>query len=283
MFPTSIHQRFFFFNLFCPIIILLILTLYAVPAFSQVRYVSDFLIVNLKDNIERPFSVVGKVKSNDKVKIIEENGRFAKVVTEDGKEGWIAKQYLKNSLPKTAIIAQQEKQLEELKEKLSSFQLQPANDTMSNGHDLELIKEKNQHLETVNESLRDQLKNLQTTDPDLDLIKLKKENIALKTKLEAQQKSLTESRLVEKEFQHLKVQYTNLLHTDEDTGNDQKDDDKLIDVVEKQKTVIMELQIENENLKTSSLIYWFLAGAIVFLSGVILGKIGTRRKNRFSY
>ncbi len=71
-----------------------LLFLFLSPSFSQaeVRYVSDYLVVNIRDNVEKPFNTVGAVQSDEQVEVLERNGKYLKIRTLDGKEGWIKEQ-----------------------------------------------------------------------------------------------------------------------------------------------------------------------------------------------
>ena len=101
-------------------IIFLLLFLLVTPATKgfttekayDTRYVSDFLIINLRDNMESPYSVVGRIKTGEALKVLGEKENYYKVETAEKKIGWVSKQFTTTATPKSIII-------KELREKVT--------------------------------------------------------------------------------------------------------------------------------------------------------------------
>ncbi|WP_041277965.1 TIGR04211 family SH3 domain-containing protein [Desulfotalea psychrophila] len=83
---------------------------------QSLRYVSDFLVINLKNRIERPYTVVDHIKSNAPLTVLGERGKYIHVRTADDKVGWVAKQYTTTKLPKSLIIKNLEEEISQLKQ-----------------------------------------------------------------------------------------------------------------------------------------------------------------------
>lgn len=265
---------------------------------TEIKYVSDFLIVNIKDSIEAPFTVVTTVKSDQKLEVLETKGKYLKIRTEDNKEGWISNRYLKSSVPKNVTIAKQKIEIEQLSEKITQYENQGTalpDASTKNKDEIKLLKFKLAELSKVHQSLQKDYQSILDNPPKDDelLAKTVKELRAKLVFLEDENKKLQlnsqqqpvepSSNLADKELQELKLQYTNLLQSSENIGLITEERDALLLNTEKSEQIIQTLQVENKDLLNKQRIYWFLAGAVVFTFGVLFGKIGSKKKNRFSY
>lgn len=265
---------------------------------NEIRYVSDFLIVNIKDSVESPYNIVGTVQSDDKVEVLEKKGRYLKVRTESDVEGWISNQYLKSSVPRKLIIANQKLEISKLSEKLKQYEGQVSALPISSDEkkeEIKLLKFKLAELSKVHQSLQNDYQSLMDNPPKGNelqtnivtelrnkLVLLEEEN--RKFKLNSDQHSQSESSdLADKELQKLKLQYTNLLQNSENVGSLTEERDSLLIDNEKFEKLILTLQTKNKALLNKQRLYWFLAGAVVFIFGLLFGKVGSRKKNRFSY
>ncbi len=128
---------------------------------SKTRYVSDYLKINLKNRLEKPYEVVATVQTDDAVQLLEESENYWKIATPDGKEGWIAKHYLKNEPPKATIIKQLRQENAELKEQLQALLANPGAKGGENTAGKELV-EKLANAEKIIASLQQQLSEAQT-------------------------------------------------------------------------------------------------------------------------
>lgn len=283
-----------------PCSLLFLLFFLSTPAYSEIKYVSDFLLVNIRDNIEKPYTVVGTVKTDDQLEVLEEKDRYVKVKTSAGKIGWINKQYLKTSLPKKIVIKNQEHKIEQLEKEIASLNdLIPNTDSASPLQDKNKeLQEKIQQLSAHNKTLTENINSLteenntlkttlDATEADQDVInqlQIAQNRVQqLESKLADLKSKTTNTTLVDQELQKLKVQYTNLLQVSENAAITAQERDNLLAQKKEKDFLIAQQQATIEQLSDNKLIYWFLAGALVFLTGLLFGKIGQRRRSKLMY
>ena len=72
--------------------------------FADTRYVSDRLIISVRDAQNPDAAVLGYIETATPVDILEEKEDFLKIRTEDGLEGWVRAQYIVSEKPKVLII-----------------------------------------------------------------------------------------------------------------------------------------------------------------------------------
>jgi SH3 domain protein len=107
------------------------------------RYVSDRLIITLRDVAGKDGVVLRTLSTDTPVEVLEESGRYVRVRTEEGEEGWAAGQYLSSEVPKPIIIAGLRKEIDRLKARIKEFE------TGSNPLLDQLEAAKQRHLEEV--------------------------------------------------------------------------------------------------------------------------------------
>ena len=249
---------------------------------DEIRYVSDVLIINLKTSVEAPFKVVTTLYSNDRLELLEIDGRFSKVRTEEGQEGWIASQYLTNKTPKTVIIEELRSQLEAVsaaeKDTFSSPEMIRELESLKQLN--EDLLESNSTLVTENESLSELISSLQKQVDTLSATDLQ-ENIPAKTQ-ELISQLQAENKLLLKQVEELSIKNLGLQSSVVGITSD-----KNIDELKKKFTALLQensgLKSKIKNLEIERMIYWFIAGAIVFLAGMISGKIFGKKTRKLGY
>ena len=82
------------------LLLLLPLTLPAGIVCAETQYVSDQLIITLREGKGNEYKIIKTLKAGTPLEIIEENERYLKVRTESGSEGWVLKQYVTEETPK---------------------------------------------------------------------------------------------------------------------------------------------------------------------------------------
>lgn len=94
----------------------------AFPALAQTRYISDDLYVFMHSGPSNQFRIVGSVNAGTKINQVEFNqeNKYAKIVLENGREGWVEAKYLNRSPGLVAQLEQVKSQLEKAKLRLSS-------------------------------------------------------------------------------------------------------------------------------------------------------------------
>lgn len=246
---------------------------------AEIRYVSDYLTINLKDNLEKPYRVVAKVKSNDPLTILEENETYAKVETEDKQVGWIAKQYLTTSLPKNLVIEQLRKEIADLKLQGVSAAMPQSAETTNSSMDKNLLSERDR--------LQTELKAAITRITELQNLLAKAEGQSTPEKITANDADINQlvmkKQQLESEIQALQVQFESLSDGSIDVQSIIKEkEDLLVQLEEKDKTIAT-LTAQNHELAQKTMIYWFCAGALVFIVGMLSGKLISRKKTKYSY
>lgn len=236
---------------------------------AETKYVSDVLVINIRSSIKAPYNVVGSVYSDAPLKILRTEDKYYFVETEDGKQGWISQQYVKDTLPKSLLLEQLRSEKEELQETLNSTV-----------NELDSLKEKFAAIPSSGEAeqLIDERNTLRNQVTEL-------------TEQVAQLMSTPDFKSAE-EYSTIKEAHENLLaqKAEQDKANKQTVDSlnatikKLQDYKGSEQAKIEQLTVENLELKKKTNVYWFLAGSAVFLFGIITGKIsGPRKKKRTLY
>jgi len=91
-------------------------------AHADRRYVSDRLIVTLREAPRKDGMALRKLGTGTPVEVLEESGRYLRVHTEEGEEGWVGKQYISSEVPKPIIIAGLRKEIDRLKARIKEFE-----------------------------------------------------------------------------------------------------------------------------------------------------------------
>ena len=198
---------------------------------GNTRYVSDYLLINLKTAPRPPFSTVTRIETGNPLEILDENSDYYKVKTINNKIGWVAKRYTTAETPKATIIKELEKKIVRLKnsDKMDFVTINSENSFLQD--ELSRSKDKISQLSNQLQSLDKLNQTLKTIDPG---------------KFEAMKK----------------------LSTDLQAQTSQQ-----------QKTIIM-LEKNNKTLQNKSKLYWFVAGALVLLIGIIIGKFLNKKQQK---
>ncbi len=222
------------------------ITGYAYPVSAETGYVSDMLLLTVREGPGNSSKVLKTLRSSDAVEIIGKQDNYYKIKTSDGIIGWVEQQYITNTVPQILINAA-------LKQKIAI--LDKKNRTLSD-HSL-LLKEKIKNME----------KDFKT--------KISEINSSL-------QKKISEKNKIKSEFDQEKDKYDSLLKNT--GGGPLKIIEK--NKVLKQKNDVLSKKIEeltknNEDCLKTGMIKWFLAGAGVLFAGWLIGH-SIRRNKRSS-
>lgn len=85
---------------------------------AQTAYVSDMLILTLRQGPGPKQPVISALKSDTPLTIIEEKNGYLKVALSSGEQGWVDKNYIVTDLPKSILIKQLKEQNAALQEKI---------------------------------------------------------------------------------------------------------------------------------------------------------------------
>ena len=206
------------------------------------RYVSDMLLITLRAGEGREYRVIKTLKTDTPVEVLEESEEYLRVRTDEGEEGWVAKQYISSEVPKSVIIGG-------LKEETSKLNTR--------------IKE----LEKDQASLLEQFE-VATQSHAVKVEELEKN--ASNRKKEASRLNI-ELAQITKKHNTLIDQSKNVV----DLISEQK---RLQAKNVNLDTRVEHLQKENSDLRNTRRLQWFLVGGGVFFIGWIAGKVSRKKK-----
>ena len=107
------------------IFLFLLLTIpvgFVVAAHADTQYVSDMLVLTIRDNPDKDANILGNLKTADPVEILEAGDRFMRIRTKEGLEGWVQKNFITADKPKAIIIKEMKNEISQLKSKLEEFE-----------------------------------------------------------------------------------------------------------------------------------------------------------------
>jgi SH3 domain protein len=212
--------------------------------FADTRYVSDRLIISVRDGQNQDAAVLGYIETGTPVDILEEKEDLLKIRTEDGIEGWVRARYIVSEKPKVLVIEDLKNEIKALNEELEN--LKNGQDSSSNN----LSKTKKMYQDKIEE--------------------LEKE-VDINQKFAAKAKS---------DFIQLNKKYTNLLNHSKNAEELISQVDELKKLNAGLNTEVKSLRKDRKNPLKSNRIQSFIAGAGVLIFGFILG--GSARKKKRS-
>ncbi len=210
--------------------------------FADTRYVSDRLIISVRDGQNQDAAVLGYIETAAPVEILEEKEDFLKIRTEDGIEGWVRAQYIVSEKPKALIIENLKNEIRALNKEFEN--LKNGQDSASNT----LSKTKKMYQEKI---------------------KALEEETNINQKFAAKAKS---------DFIQLNKKYTNLLKHSKNTEELISQVDTLKKLNAELNTEVKSLRKDRKNPLKSNRIQSFIAGAGVLLFGFILGGSAKKKK-----
>lgn len=206
---------------------------------AEQRYISDTLIVSLRDMGSPNGEIIAYLKSGDLLEVLQENEEgFLFVQTADGRQGWVQKKYTIDEKPKDVIIA-------DLKEKAASLTSQ-----------LHSAADKQDGLKASLQSLKDVVR-----DKEAKILELHSQVAAL----------TSSGQSAEEKYQALRQQ-------SQDVEEIVRERDALQARLGTAEKEVERLRVVNEELLQRDRLFWFLAGFGVFLAGWIMGKIFRRQR-----
>jgi len=219
----------------------------SMPLFADTRYVSDLLIISVREGQGKDDQVLGYLKTAAPVEVLEEKDRYLKIKTEGGMEGWVLKQYIVQEKPKVRIIEDMRKEVMDLKEKIKMA------------------------------------KNNQGASPDeLAVTKLNYEK-QIKALEETIKRSQEITSTVKNELTQSNKKYKILVNNSKTTDELLRRLEKLKKENTKLKTANGDSKKQSGNPLKSKTIQWFFAGAVVFIVGYIIGGSARRKKRSHLY
>ncbi len=212
--------------------------------FAETRYVSDRLIISVRDGQNQDAAVLGYLETATPVDILEEKEDLLRIRTENGIEGWVQAKYIVSEKPKAIIIENLKNDIMALNKEVET--LKNEQDSASNA----LLKTKNMYQEKIEELT---------------------EEVNINQKFAAKAKS---------DFIQLNKKYTTLLNYSKNSEELIGEVEKLKKLNVELNTEVKSLKKDRKNPLKSNRIQSFIAGAGVLLFGFILG--GSTRKRKRS-
>jgi len=228
------------------IIVLLMVFSFIVPVgivCAETQYVTDELIITMREGKGNEYKIIKTFKTGTPFEVIEKSGRYLKVRTESGREGWVLQQYVTRKTPKPVIIADLKKNIAQLSTKLEQYKKEA-------------------------ESLQDKLGTAKS---------------AHGKKIGDLKQNLSSSRgkadRTARELKEITAKYNALFKESKDVIKLVQERDSLISSNSRLQTRAEQLQQENDKLKRSQMIWWFVAGGGVFFVGWIVGKVSRQKRH----
>lgn len=211
-----------------------------IQALAETRYVSDILVISVRDAPTRSASILGHLRSGKAIEVIEDNGDGYLLVTADsGIQGWVQKRYTTIDLPKAQVISQLKAHISSLKKKLRD------------------------------EDDQQQKKSQLAVTRLAEIKQLRGENDDLLAKMANMQKITTEAQ----------ERYQDLQEKAKGVTEIYSERDELLGQNSDMKQKITFLEAENADLVQTGRILWFLAGFGVFFLGWLVGKMGKKQRH----
>jgi len=209
---------------------------------ADTRYVSDILILCLRAGPGNEYKVIRTLKTDTRLEVLEEDELYLKVKTDEGEEGWVLKQYISSKTPKPVIIAALKRDVKKL----------------------EATVEK---LEKDRSSLRDKLE-------------AAKQSSAIRVKKfeEAVVQNRDEISRTTSELKQITEKYNTLVDQSKDVVALVGERDTLRAANNGLNNDAERLRQENARLRRTRTQQWFLAGAGVFLIGLIFGSVSKKKR-----
>ncbi len=171
--------------------------------YAETRYVSDQLVITLREGMGNRFKVIKTLPTDSRLEVLSEQDNYLYVQTEDGVEGYVLKQYISRKKPKTMTIAQLRVELATVNKKLTDL-IQSAD---GSGKELQTFQDRTAEL---SEALKLNEELLETTKTELLDLQVKSENVVLID--EERQRLKTDLSAVRKELEYLRQENHSILN-----------------------------------------------------------------------
>ncbi len=220
-------------------ILLILIVFTACSAAAETRYVSDELVITLRQGKGNQYKILRTLKTGTPVEILEEDGQYLKGRTRAGDEGYIL---MTKETPKATVIARLEKDKARLEDQLAQ------------------MEKKRAQLASQLEGTR------QSAASEVQVVK--EEAGALKSGLAQTEKELQS---IKRQYEDLKIKSESVLQLSDERDSLQDENTKIT-------AEVLQLREENEKLLRTGMIQWFLAGGGVLFVGWVAGKLSRKKK-----
>jgi SH3 domain protein len=216
----------------------------AAAAFAETQYVSDLLIISLRQEQSDDSPIIGYLRSDTPVDVIEVNEDAAYVQTPDNLTGWVKHKFLVTEKPKAMQIEELKERIQHLEDKIAGLQQDPEAENQA-----DMTAELNLKIEALQQEVKNEKHRVAT---------------------------------LEKELRQANEQYSKLADQQKQGPDTNKELQDLKDKNQELLTELRLMQQKRAPSFFSGNIRWLLSGAGVLLLGFILGR-SVRRKPRYGY
>jgi SH3 domain protein len=213
-------------------------------AIADIQYVSDLLIISIRESQNPEAPVIGYLRSATPIEVVEETQDLMRIQTEDGTQGWVKKKFIVKDKPKAVIITELEEQIALLEENVK---------TLQQGSDSQAL------INTINE--------------------YKKQVLALTTSLETEKETTL---TLQKNLQQLNATHQALEKKHKNTDETIKEVAAIKTENQLLKDQIAAMPPTESNPMLPENMKWFLIGGGVLLFGFLMGRV-IRRGEKRSY
>ena len=219
----------------------------AAVAWAETRYISDQLVVSLRELPQNNSASLVYLKTDTPVEVLQVGEEYLKVQTKDGEVGYIQKHYLTHNTPKATVISQLTRENAGLKERVQELEKQ-YREVFSKGDEaqqkvLSELEDSRQQIAKLDKALQKSEKELAERTQSYESLKKNAENIIAIT-AERDQFRLSHEELT---------------------------------------AAVSNLQEERKELLKKDTIRWFLTGAGVLFIGWVIGKFSRSRHKSSLY
>jgi len=141
-------------------------------AIAETRYVSDQLVITLREGMGNQYRVIKTLKTDTPMEVLSEKGRYLFVKLADGSEGYVLKQYIAKKMPTTLRVKKLSAEVEQLRQQQEQQQQLTQKTQAESAMLRQQLSEANSSL-TLNEEL------LKNTKAELSDLQMKAENVLL--------------------------------------------------------------------------------------------------------
>lgn len=229
------------------IITIFFIAAFIVPAsvnlvLAETGYVSDRLIISVRDGQDKNAAVLGYIETGAPVDILEEKEDLLKIRTNDGIEGWVRAKYIVSEKPKALIIENMKNEITALNKEIETLKNKQGSASNTLSESKKMYQEKIEEL---------------------------KEEVSINQKFAAKAKS---------DLIQLNKKYTTLLKNSDNTEKLIDEVERLKKLNAELNTEAKSLRKDRKNPLKSNRIQSFIAGAGVLLFGFILGGSAKKKK-----
>ena len=234
------------------LIIIVLISLFPLSSYAKTGYVSDMLILTFREGPGKSYRVTKRLKSDTPVVILREKNGFYKVRLKPGEIGWVDKDFIVFTLPKSLIIKQVKAENTKLRDQMDK-------------------------LRSTTRDLNDKVSSM---EQDFDQAKQK---LAISSKKPMVEQTKAVNTLSDSQDEdNILVKYNALV---EQTGNIQniiKENNQL----KKQNKILSEklsiIKKKKQTIFKTTMIKWFFTGAAVLFIGWIMGQSVFSKKQHSS-